>query len=127
MKRVSDGSYKEKIKTHFMFSDFFFLENSAVCDIMWKITVEPDEPQITRWRMRIACWISKATHTQDFVLLTAFQGHTSLFRDLIVLLISSSLSSIVLWSLQLLRCIPLKFIIIIIIIIIITNIKDWTL
>jgi hypothetical protein len=25
--------------------------------------VEPNRPQMTRWRMRIACWIPKATNT----------------------------------------------------------------
>jgi len=30
---------------------------------MWKNTVEPDRPEMTIWRMRIACWIPKATNT----------------------------------------------------------------
>jgi len=30
---------------------------------MWKNTEEPDMPQITVWRMRITCWIHKATNT----------------------------------------------------------------
>jgi len=37
-----------------------FLENLAVYKIMWKHTVERDRPQMTIWRMRIACWINKA-------------------------------------------------------------------
>jgi hypothetical protein len=52
----------EEIKTHFMFCNFFFFENRAVFEIMWK-NVERDRPQMTIWRMRIACWIAKATHT----------------------------------------------------------------
>jgi len=32
---------------------------------MWKNIVEPGRPQMTVWRMRIACWISKATDTQS--------------------------------------------------------------
>jgi len=28
-----------------------------------KNTVEPEKPQTTIWRMRIACWIPKATKT----------------------------------------------------------------
>ena len=53
----------EIIKTHFMFNNFFS-ENRAVYEIMWKIMVEPDRPQMTIiWRMRIACWITKATDT----------------------------------------------------------------
>ena len=30
---------------------------------MWKNTVQPDRPQMITWRMRIACWIPKATNT----------------------------------------------------------------
>jgi len=52
----------EKIKTHFMFNNFF-PENRAVYEIMWKNTVEPSRSQMTIWRMRIACWIHKATDT----------------------------------------------------------------
>jgi hypothetical protein len=36
-------------------------ENRAVCEIMWKNMVEPDRPQMTIWRMRIACWTPKTT------------------------------------------------------------------
>jgi hypothetical protein len=54
----------DKIKTHILFSvTSFFFENCAVYEIMWKNTAEPDRPQITIWRMRIACRITKATHT----------------------------------------------------------------
>ena len=42
---------------------YFFVENSAVYETMWKNIVEPDRPQMTIWRMRIACWITKATNT----------------------------------------------------------------
>jgi hypothetical protein len=39
---------------------------------MWKNTVERGRPQVTIWRMRIACWITKATNTHsDYVLLIA--------------------------------------------------------
>ena len=48
-----------------MFSNLFFPppENRAVCEIMWENIVQPDRPRMTIWRMRIACWIPKATHT----------------------------------------------------------------
>ena len=40
---------------------------------MWKNTVEPGRTQMTIWRMRIACWISKATDTySEYATLTAF-------------------------------------------------------
>jgi len=62
----------EKIKkTHFMFNKFFF--NCALNEIMWKNTVEPEMSQMTIWRMRIACWIPKATNTHsEYVILIAF-------------------------------------------------------
>jgi hypothetical protein len=35
--------------------------------------VEPGRPQMTIWRMRIACWTTKATHTNsECVILIAF-------------------------------------------------------
>jgi hypothetical protein len=53
----------EEIKTHFVFSNFFFLENRAVYEIMWKNIVQGGWPHVTIWRMRIACWITRATNT----------------------------------------------------------------
>ena len=51
----------EKIKTHFVLGIFFL--NRAVYEKMWKNIVERGMPQMTIWRMRIACWIPKATNT----------------------------------------------------------------
>jgi len=42
-----------------------FSENRTVYEIMWKNTVEPDRPQITIWRMRIAYYITKVTGTHS--------------------------------------------------------------
>jgi hypothetical protein len=40
---------------------------------MWKNIGEPDRTPVTIWRMRIACWIPKATNTNSgCVRLTAF-------------------------------------------------------
>ena len=49
-----------------MCSNFFFSENPTVYVIMWTNTVDRRRPQMTIWRMRIACWIPKATlpHTE---------------------------------------------------------------
>ena len=49
-------------------------ENRAVCAIMWKNMVEPDVPQVDIIRrMRVACWIPKATNTHtEYVILIAF-------------------------------------------------------
>jgi hypothetical protein len=39
---------------------------------MWKNIVQPDRPQITTLRMRIACWIPKATdiHSEYAILIS---------------------------------------------------------
>ena len=40
---------------------------------MWTNIVEPDRPQTTVWRMRIACWIAKATKAHsEYVTLIAY-------------------------------------------------------
>jgi len=63
MRNVSGKSCSENQNTHFMFNNFFSFENRAVYEIMWKNIVEAVRPQMTIWRMRIACWIPKATNT----------------------------------------------------------------
>jgi len=47
-------------------------KNPAVCEIMWKNIAEPDRPQMTIRRMRIACWIPKATDTQSKYVIMLF-------------------------------------------------------
>jgi len=60
----------EKIRRHFLPSNFFS-ENRTFYE-MWKNIVEPRRPQITIWRMRIACWIPKSTKKQrEYVILIA--------------------------------------------------------
>jgi len=41
---------------------------------MWREKIaESDRPQMKMWRMRIACWITKATDTHsEYVILIAF-------------------------------------------------------
>jgi len=42
---------------------------------MWKNKVQPDYSEMTIWRMRIWCWIPKATDTHsEFLILIAFAG-----------------------------------------------------
>ena len=58
--------------THFVFSKFFS-ENRAVYEIMWENIVERGMTQMTIWRTRIPCWITKATNTHSqYVILIAF-------------------------------------------------------
>ena len=56
--------FVEEIKTHFVFSHFFF-ENRALCEITWKNVVELGRPQMTIWRMRNSCWMPKAANTHS--------------------------------------------------------------
>ena len=61
IRNVSDKRCRENQNTHFVFNKlFFFLENRAVYEIMWKNIVERGRSQMTIWRLRIACWIPKA-------------------------------------------------------------------
>jgi len=64
----------EQIKTRILCSvTFFFFENRAIYEIMWKNIVEPDRLQMTIWLTRIACWIPMATNTlSQYVILIAF-------------------------------------------------------
>jgi hypothetical protein len=38
---------------------------------MWENSVEPDRPQMTIWRMRIAWWIPKAKHKHSDYVITS--------------------------------------------------------
>jgi len=72
MRNVSDESCRENQNTHFMFNNSIF-ENRAVYETMVKNIVEPGRPQITIRRMRIVCWITKATNTpSEYVVIIAF-------------------------------------------------------
>ena len=72
MKNISDNFWETQ--NTFSFKQFFFFfENVSVHEIMWKIIVERGRPQMTMWRMRIACWIPKATNTHSqYVIIIAF-------------------------------------------------------
>jgi hypothetical protein len=71
MRNVQD-KVVEKIKTHILYS-ITFSENRALYEITWKNIAEPDRIQMAIWRMRIACWIPKATNTHsEYVILFFF-------------------------------------------------------
>ena len=70
MKNVSDKSCRENQNTHFVFSNFFLVENRAANEVTCKNRVERGRAQLTIWRLRIACQITSATNTcAGFVLL----------------------------------------------------------
>ena len=68
-KNISDKCCTGNQNPHFMFSKlFFYFQNET----MWKNIVQPGRLHITIWRMCIACWSPKATHTHpQYVTLTA--------------------------------------------------------
>jgi len=59
--------FADKIKTKILGSIFFFFENRAFYEKMWKHFVERGRSQMTIWCMHFACWMRKATntHTQN--------------------------------------------------------------
>ena len=51
---------------------------------MWENIVEWDRPQMAIWRMRIACWVTKATNKHsEYVILVAFPIATVVARKLL--------------------------------------------
>jgi len=63
MKFFLDKSCRENKKKHILCSIYIFFENHVVYEKMWKNVVERGRTQVTIWRMRIECWIPKATNT----------------------------------------------------------------
>jgi len=66
----------EKIKRHFLFNNIL-PEYRTAYEIMWENMVERGRPQITIWRMGIACWLSKAidTHSEYLIRIAYSQQH----------------------------------------------------
>ena len=68
---VKSCRYEYNQNTHFTFHKCF--HNSALYEIIWRNTAEPDGPQMTIWRMFVVCWITKAAITNsEYVILIAF-------------------------------------------------------
>ena len=65
MINVGEKPCKEKSKHTFYVQKLFSFENSAVYEIIWKNAVQLVRPQMTIWRMRIACRILKAISTHS--------------------------------------------------------------
>jgi hypothetical protein len=64
MRKVSDKVCTENKKHTFYVQQLLF-ENRVVYEITWKNIVEPNRPQMTIWRKRVACWITNATNTHS--------------------------------------------------------------
>ena len=53
---------------------------------MWENFAEPDKPQMTIWRMRIAFWVPKATNTYPkYVIIIAFPPQQVLYDSASIL------------------------------------------
>ena len=55
----------EKIKTRILCSIFFFFYKNRSVYEMWENMIEPDKCESIIRRMRIACWMTKATDTHS--------------------------------------------------------------
>jgi hypothetical protein len=63
---------KKESKTFYV-QNFSFLENRTFCEVTWNSNLEPDRPQMTIWRTRIACRLRKATNIpSDYAIFIAF-------------------------------------------------------
>jgi hypothetical protein len=70
MINVSDQVCRQKYIYFFLID--VFRKSCRLWDNV-KNVVEPDKPRKTIWRMRFACWITKATKTRpEYIILTAF-------------------------------------------------------
>jgi hypothetical protein len=54
MRKVSDKCERENQNSHFIVQKYS-VEKCAVYEVRWENIVQPDTPQITIWRMHIAC------------------------------------------------------------------------
>jgi len=72
-RKMFQTKFAEKVNTLNLWLIFFF-ENYAICEeILKKKIVVPDRPQVTIWRMRIACRIPNTTNAHsEYVTLIAF-------------------------------------------------------
>ena len=67
MKNVAEKILEKNQNTHFIFNNFFFFLNQAVYERMFENNAQPVKTHKAKWRMRISCWVTKATntHTQN--------------------------------------------------------------
>ena len=84
MGNVSDKSCRENQNTHYVLSNFFFLENRASYEIMWKNNVERGKPQMTIWRT--ACFSNGARHIVFCGLRLQIHIHTHTHSGCVILI-----------------------------------------
>ena len=78
-------TFVEKINIHILCSiTFFFFENPAIYEIMVKNILQPDRPQMAMWRLRIRCWLPKATNTPSEYAIFSFCTATMIVRTCLI-------------------------------------------
>ena len=94
MRNIWDKMWRKSKRTFLYSITLFSPKNLSVIEIMWENIVEPVRPQMTIWRMRIACWIPKATNTYSeqairiaFPLQQWLHEHTSLLPYMYIVLL----------------------------------------
>jgi hypothetical protein len=76
----------EKIKTHILCSIIFSFRKYSVYKTTWENIVQWGRPQMTIWRMRIACWTPRAIKPHsEYVILIAFPLQKWLYERAAVL------------------------------------------
>jgi hypothetical protein len=70
---VAGKSYRGNQNTYFVFDNYFCFSSKIVPFMRQcgKNIVEQGRPQMTVWRMRIACWIPKDTNTHSYCFSTS--------------------------------------------------------
>ena len=64
MRNVLDKSYRDNQNSHFMFFNFFFGKSCSLWDNVEKYDAAREYTNdATVWRIRVSCWIRKATYT----------------------------------------------------------------
>jgi len=63
VRNFSDKFCRQNQDTHFIFSNFFSIDNRAVYETLLKNIVDQIRPQVTTWGIRIASWVPKSTNT----------------------------------------------------------------
>ena len=87
IRNSSENLSIENQNTHFTISNFFFFEHRPVYEIMWKNLVQPGRPQMTIWRIRVACLVPKPTNTHsEYVILIALPPQPWLNESALMLL-----------------------------------------
>ena len=83
----------------------FSPENRAVYEIMWKNIIGRGRLQMTIWRLRIACWVTKATNTHsEYVILIAFPRQKCVAERASILRYSVIKKSLCTWRTIIVSC-----------------------